>query len=90
MTGELIPDHIMDIYTTKDKMDKQNYKELLAETMTEVNKCEKEMGRLQLLVAEYKDKINHIWHMVEDTPNDNELGKKMRKLYHGKDKISRT
>ena len=90
MTGELIPDHIMDIYTTKDKMDKQNYKELLAETMAETNECEKETGRLQLLVAEYTDKINHIWHMVEDTPNNNELGKKVRELYYEKDKISGT
>ena len=90
MTNELIPDYILDIYDAGEKMDKQNYKELLTETMTEVNKCEKEMGRLQLLVAEYKDKLNHIWHMVEDTPNNNELGKKMRELYYGKNKIPRT
>jgi hypothetical protein len=90
MTNELIPNNIMDFYDKGKKMDKQNYKELLAETMAEATKCEKETGRLQLLVAQYQDKLNHIWHMVEDTPNDNELGKKMRKLYHEKDKISRT
>ena len=90
MTKELIPDHIMDLYDTGEIMDKQNYKELLAESIESVGQTAKEANRLQLLVAGYKDKLNHIWHMVEDTPNDNELGKKMRALYYEKDKISWT
>ena len=62
-------------------MDKQNYKELLAESIELVGQTAKEVNRLQLLVAGYTDKLNHIWKLVEDESNDITLGKMIRQLY---------
>ena len=70
MTNDLIPDHIMDFYNKEEKMDKQNYKEMLAESIESVGQTAKEVNRLQLLVAKYKDESNHIWNLVKDTSND--------------------
>ena len=89
MTNEMIPDSIMEFYDG-GKMDKQQYKEMLSNVMMESDKHLKESERLLLTAARYMDKLNRIWHIVEDTPNDNELGKKMRELYYGKNKIPRT
>ena len=83
MTGELIPDSIMSIYEPGEKMEKQQYKEILADSIEESN-------RKALLAAEYIDKLNHIWNIVKDTPNDIELGGKIRRLHNEKDKKSRT
>ena len=48
-------------------MDKQMYKELLSEEMIETSK--------------YKRKLDYIWKLVYDTPNNMILGKKLRELF---------
>ena len=41
-------------------MDKQSYKEMLAETMSDLSTAEKEINRLQILVAKYSDQQREI------------------------------
>tara|TARA_Y100000593_G_scaffold86140_1_gene164322 strand:+ start:784 stop:966 length:183 start_codon:yes stop_codon:yes gene_type:complete len=48
-------------------MDKQAYKELWAEEM--------------IKSAEYKHRLDVIWKIIEDNPNDYALGKEIRQLY---------
>ena len=71
-------------------MDKQSYKEMLAETMSELDTAEKEINRLQILVAKYSDKENKMKRLTYDNPNDFKLGGIVRSMYFEKDKKSRT
>ena len=59
-------------------MDKQNYKELLADYISALSTTEKEVSRLQILVAKYQDKEREIKKLVYDNPNDMSLGGKLR------------
>ena len=59
-------------------MDKQSYKEMLAETMSDLTGAEKEINRLQLLVAKYSDEENKIKNLVYNHSNNFELGKMIR------------
>ena len=86
MTGEIIPDSIMELYNVGEKVDKQNYKEILAETMSDLSNCEKESDRLLLLAAKYMTENADIQKLVGKYPNDMELGKKLRSLYWEKEK----
>ena len=45
-------------------MDKQNYKEMLADYISALNTTEKEVSRLQILVAKYQDKERKIKRLV--------------------------
>tara|TARA_B100001123_G_scaffold356047_1_gene409497 strand:- start:3883 stop:4095 length:213 start_codon:yes stop_codon:yes gene_type:complete len=63
-------------------MDKQNYKELLADYISALSTTEKEVSRLQILVAKYQDKEREIKKLVYDNPNDMSLGGKLRHLYN--------
>ena len=71
-------------------MDKQSYKEILAETMVELNEAKNEITRLQILVVTYQDKKNELKKLVYDNPNDFKLGGIVRSMYFEKDKKSRT
>ena len=84
MTGDLIPDSILDFYETgdKDKMDKQTYKEMLADEMSKVSELENEINRLQLLVAKYSDRQREMTKMVYDNSNNFELGRIVREIYN--------
>ena len=62
-------------------MDKQSYKEILAETMVELNEAKNEITRLQILVVTYQDKENKIKRLVYDNPNDFGLGGKIRCMF---------
>tara|TARA_Y100000590_G_scaffold354150_1_gene407365 strand:- start:103 stop:306 length:204 start_codon:yes stop_codon:yes gene_type:complete len=62
-------------------MDKRNYKEMLADTISALNTTEKEVSRLQILVAKYQDKERKIKRLVYDNPNDFGLGGKIRLMY---------
>ena len=62
-------------------MDKQSYKEMLAETMSDLSTAEKEINRLQILVVTYQDKENKIKRLVYDNPNDFGLGGKIRCMF---------
>ena len=62
-------------------MDKQSYKEILAETMVELNEAKNEITRLQILVVTYQDKENELKKLVYDNPNDFALGNIVRNLY---------
>ena len=62
-------------------MDKQNYKELLADYISALSTTEKEVSRLQILVAKYQDKERKIKRLVYDNPNDFGLGGKIRLMY---------
>ena len=71
-------------------MDKQNYKEMLADYISALNTTEKEVSRLQILVAKYQDKERQIKRLTYDNPNDFKLGGIVRSMYFEKDKKSRT
>ena len=71
-------------------MDKQSYKELLEEEFSRNRFLEKELNRLQILVARYSDEANQLKRLVENTPNDMSLGSAVRSVYHEKDKKSNT
>ena len=92
MTSDLIPDSILDFYETgdKDKMDKQTYKEMLADEMSKVSELENEINRLQLLVAKYSDQQREMTKMVYDNPNNMTLGKIIRGMYFEENKKSDT
>ena len=62
-------------------MDKQSYKEILAETMVELKEAKNEITRLQILVVTYQDKENKIKRLVYDNPNDFGLGGKIRCMF---------
>ena len=66
-------------------MDKQSYKEMLAETMSDLTDSENEITRLQILVVTYQDKENKIKRLVYDNPNDFGLGGKIRCMYREDD-----
>ena len=61
-------------------MDKLSYKQMLTDEATKVSELENEINRLQLLVAKYKDEQRKITKMVYDTPNNMELGGKIRNM----------
>jgi hypothetical protein len=67
-------------------MDKQNYKELLADEISKVSELENEINRLQILVAKYSDKQREMTKMVYDNPNNMSLGKIIRNMYFEKSK----
>ena len=71
-------------------MDKVIYKELLAETMSDLTDAQNEITRLQILVVTYQDKKNELKKLVYDNPNDFKLGGIVRSMYFEKDKKSRT
>ena len=62
-------------------MDKRNYKEMLADNISALNTTEKEVSRLQILVAKYQDKEREIKKIVYDNSNDFALGKIIREMY---------
>ena len=62
-------------------MDKRNYKEMLADTISALNTTEKEVSRLQILVAKYQDKERELKKIVYDNSNDFALGKIIREMY---------
>ena len=61
-------------------MDKQSYKEMLADEAIKVSELENEINRLQILVAKYKDEQKKITKIVYDNSNNMELGKKIRNM----------
>ena len=61
-------------------MDKLSYKQMLADEATKVSELENEINRLQLLVAKYSDRQRDMTKMVYDTPNNMELGSKIRNM----------
>ena len=71
-------------------MDKRNYKEMLADYISALNTTEKEVSRLQILVAKYQDKEREIKKLVYDNPNDFQLGGKIRSMYFEENKKSDT
>ena len=81
MTSDLIPDSILDFYETGDKMDKRNYKEMLADHISALTTTEKEVNRLQILVAKYQDKEREIKKLIYDNPNNMALGKIIRHMF---------
>ena len=62
-------------------MDKSQYKNMLADTMSELSTAEKEIDRLQILVAKYSDEQNTLKKIVYDNSNDFTLGKIIREMY---------
>ena len=62
-------------------MDKRNYKEMLADNISALNTTEKEVSRLQILVAKYQDKERELKKIVYDNSNDFALGKIIREMY---------
>ena len=61
-------------------MDKLSYKEMLADNILALNTTEKEVSRLQILVAKYQDKEREIKKIVYDNSNNMELGKIIRSM----------
>ena len=61
-------------------MDKLSYKQMLSDEATKVSELENEINRLQILVAKYKDEQRKITKIVYDTPNNMELGSKIRNM----------
>ena len=61
-------------------MDKLSYKQMLADEATKVSELENEINRLQILVAKYSDQQRELTKMVYDTPNNMELGGKIRNM----------
>ena len=61
-------------------MDKLSYKQMLTDEATKVSELENEINRLQILVAKYKDEQRKITKMDYDTPNNMELGGKIRNM----------
>ena len=72
------------------QMDKRNYKEMLADNILALNTTEKEVNRLQILVAKYQDKEREIKKLVYDNPNNMTLGKIIRGMYFEENKKSDT
>ena len=62
-------------------MDKQSYKEMLADEAIKVSELENEINRLQLLVAKYSDQQREITKIVYDNSNNMELGKIIRNMF---------
>jgi hypothetical protein len=62
-------------------MNKQSYKELLAEEFSKVSELENEINRLQILVAKYSDQQRKITKIVYDNSNNMELGKIIRNMF---------
>ena len=61
-------------------MDKLSYKQMLTDEATKVSELENEINRLQILVAKYKEEQRKITKKVYDTPNNMELGSKIRNM----------
>ena len=61
-------------------MDKLSYKQMLTDEATKVSELENEINRLQILVAKYSDQQRELTKMVYDTPNNMELGSKIRNM----------
>ena len=61
-------------------MDKLSYKQMLTDEATKVSELENEINRLQILVAKYSDQQRELTKMVYDTPNNMELGGKIRNM----------
>ena len=74
MTGDLIPDEIMNFYNGEKKLDKQSYKELLSDEIIES--------------SENRDTLKEIWQVVKENPNDMKLGSVIREMYREKNKKS--
>ena len=68
-------------------MDKLSYKQMLTEEMSKVSELENEINRLQILVAKYSDQQRELTKMVYDTPNNMELGGKIRNMVIQKETI---
>ena len=66
-------------------MNKQDYKEMLADYISALSTTEKEVSRLQILVAKYQDKERQIKRLVYDNPNDFGLGGKIRSMFREDD-----
>ena len=62
-------------------MDKLQYKDMLADAMSDLSTTEKEVARLQILVAKHSDEQTKLKKIVYDNPNDFELGKIIREMY---------
>ena len=60
---------------------------MLADEATKVSELENEINRLQILVAKYSDQQRKITKMVYDTPNNMELGGKIRSMVIQKETI---
>ena len=71
-------------------MDKLQYKDMLADSITDLNTAENEINRLQLLVAKYSDQQRQLTKMVYDNPNNMSLGKAVRSMYFEENKKSNT
>ena len=69
-------------------MNKQDYKEMLADYISALSTTEKEVSRLQILVAKYQDKEREIKRLVQDNPNDMTLGGKVRLYINNTEKKS--
>ena len=54
---------------------------MLADTISALNTTEKEVSRLQILVAKYQDKERELKKIVYDNSNDFALGKIIREMY---------
>jgi hypothetical protein len=67
-------------------MDKLQYKDMLADSIADLNTAEKEINRLQILVAKYSDQQREITKIVYDNPNNMSLGKIIRNMYFEKSK----
>ena len=62
-------------------MDKLQYKDMLADAISDLTDAENEITRLQILVVTYQDKENKIKRLVYDNPNDFGLGGKIRCMF---------
>ena len=62
-------------------MDKLQYKDMLADALSDLSTAEKEINRLQILVAKYSDEQNTLKKIVYDNSNDFTLGKIIREMY---------
>jgi hypothetical protein len=71
-------------------MDKQTYKEMLADEMSKVSELENEINRLQILIAKYSDQQRKMTKIVYDNPNNMALGKMIRNMYFEENKKSDT
>jgi len=61
-------------------MNKQSYKELLAEEFSKNSSLQNEINRLQILLGKYMDNARQLTKMVYDNSNNMELGKKIRNM----------
>ena len=62
-------------------MNKQSYKELLAEEFSKNSSLENEINRLQILVGKYMDKQREMTKLVYNNNNNFELGKIIREMF---------